>query len=57
MATKKTSTKRKTVSKKKISEDDIRNKAQEIYNNRIKEGIAGDADSDWVQAEKELGIK
>ena len=32
----------------------IRQIAYEIYVNRIKEGIPGDAFSDWVQAEKKL---
>ncbi|MGF7141490.1 hypothetical protein [Roseimarinus sediminis] len=57
MATKKTSSKSKTATKKEISENDIRNKAQEIYENRIAKGIAGNEISDWVQAEKELGVK
>jgi len=57
MATKKTSSKSKTATKKEISENDIRNKAQEIYENRIANGIAGNEISDWVQAEKELGVK
>ena len=32
----------------------IRNRTHEIYLKRIKNGIQGDADSDWLQAEKEL---
>ena len=32
----------------------VRQIAYEIYVNRIKEGIPGDAFSDWVQAEKKL---
>ena len=46
---------KKTASKpKSISEDDIRKRAQEIYEERITKGIAGDSDTDWLQAEKEL---
>ena len=56
MATKKTTT-TKNASKKKVTKDEIRKKAQEIYDVRIKKGIAGDADSDWRQAEKDLGVK
>jgi hypothetical protein len=58
MATKKTKTTAKKVTpssrKKKISSNDIQIRAQQIYSNRIREGIAGDDLSDWLQAEKEL---
>ncbi|MCW3788204.1 hypothetical protein [Plebeiibacterium sediminum] len=57
MTAKQTSTKSKTAQKKNISLDDIREKAQEIYENRISKGIEGDEISDWLQAEKELGVK
>lgn len=57
MTTKKSETEKKATSKKEISKGDIRNRAQEIYDNRIKNRIQGDAESDWVQAEKELGVK
>lgn len=57
MAIKKTTSKRKANSTKKISEEDIRKRAQEIYENRVEKGIHGDTVSDWVQAEKELGVK
>jgi hypothetical protein len=42
------------VSKKKITEEDIRKRAEKIYNNRIAKGIPGSPESDWIQAEKEL---
>lgn len=45
-------TTKKTVNQ--VSEDDIRARAQKIYDQRIKNGIPGNAESDWVQAEKEL---
>jgi len=32
----------------------VRQLAYEIYENRIREGLPGDAYSDWLQAEKEL---
>jgi hypothetical protein len=35
-------------------EDDIRVKAQEIYNERLSRGEEGTAESDWLQAEKIL---
>ena len=38
----------------KFTDEVIRNKANEIYTNRIKKGIPGDADSDWKQARNEL---
>ncbi len=39
---------------KKITQSDIRRKAEEIYKKRIQEGIPGNSNSDWIQAEKEL---
>jgi len=41
-------------SKKKITEEDIRKRAEKIYNNRIAKGIPGSPETDWLQAEKEL---
>jgi hypothetical protein len=40
--------------KKTITEEDIRKRAEIIYNNRIAKGIPGTPESDWMQAEKEL---
>jgi ribosomal protein S6E (S10) len=57
MANKKAVRKSKAKTAKKISENDIRKKAQEIYDNRIAKGIDGDEISDWVLAEKELVVK
>jgi hypothetical protein len=37
-----------------ITEEDIRKKAQEIYNARIASGEAGSPESDWMNAEKAL---
>jgi hypothetical protein len=67
MATKKTTTTKKAapvkktatagkkaVSKRKISAEDIRKRAEEIYRARINNGNHGDEVSDWLQAEKEL---
>jgi hypothetical protein len=54
MATKKTTSATATATKKRITENDIRKKAQKIYEERVKKGIPGDAESDWVNAEKEL---
>jgi len=36
------------------SENEIRIKAQEIYNSRLISGLQGSAESDWLQAEKLL---
>lgn len=54
MARKKDSTSKSNKVKKKIIKDVIRDRADEIYQHRIKKGINGDADSDWLQAEKEI---
>jgi hypothetical protein len=54
-AAKKPAAKKPAASKKKsFTEDDIRKKAEKIYNNRIAKGIPGTPESDWMQAEKEL---
>lgn len=47
---------KKTVKKvaKSITENDIRVKAQEIYDKRIQKGLPGNAETDWLEAEKEL---
>lgn len=40
--------------KKKVTVDDIRKRAEKIYNERVAKGIPGSSESDWLQAEKEL---
>ncbi|MGD2035847.1 MAG: DUF2934 domain-containing protein [Bacteroidales bacterium] len=45
---------KKKSKKKKIAQSDIRKRAEEIYKKRIKDGVPGNAKSDWIQAEKEL---
>lgn len=45
---------KKPKGKAKISADDIRIKAAEIYHQRMQHGHQGDELSDWLQAEKEL---
>jgi len=47
------STKTKTT-KPVITEADIRQKAQEIFNARLVSGEAGSEESDWLNAEKAL---
>ena len=58
MATKNPTTQgktRKPVSKKvNVTEEDVRRKAQEIYEKRVQEGIPGDPHSDWLKAESQL---
>ena len=43
-----------TSKKKNVTENDIRKRAEKIYNERITKGIPGSSESDWLQAEKEL---
>lgn len=59
MATKKTTTttKKKVIPAKKVSAEDIRLRAEQIYRSRINNGGHGDALSDWLKAEKELSGK
>jgi len=53
-ASKKATTVKKASTSKRITEASIRKRAEQIYQKRMKEGIPGDADSDWRQAEQEL---
>ena len=46
-----------TKAKPAITEDDIRKKAEEIYNARMVSGEPGDHESDWLNAEKALKVK
>lgn len=46
-----------TTAKPAITEEDIRKKAEEIYNARVASGEAGDHESDWLAAEKALKAK
>lgn len=57
MATKKTTTRPTAPKKKRITQQQIRERAREIYEERIAKGIHGNADSDWLKAEKELREK
>lgn len=45
-----------TKAKPAITEDDIRKKAEEIYNARMASGEAGSPESDWMNAEKALKV-
>ncbi len=55
MATKNaTKAKTATTKKKVVTDDDIRQRAQEIFNERVSRGEKGDHLSDWIKAEKEL---
>lgn len=40
--------------KKNITENDIRKRAREIYEERINKGILRNSEDDWLQAEREL---
>ena len=42
---------------KKPSNADIRHRASQIWQTRMKNGIQGDHVSDWLQAERELASK
>jgi len=46
-----------TTAKPAITEEDIRKKAEEIYNARVAAGEPGDHESDWLAAEKALKAK
>lgn len=55
MATKKVITTAKSKApKKKLTEEDIRLRAEKIYHERLARGRNGDHLSDWLQAEKEI---
>jgi hypothetical protein len=54
MATKKASVSKKTTPKRSVSMDLVRSRAYEIYLKRTRYNIAGDSESDWFRAEKEL---
>ena len=46
-----------TKAKPAITEEDIRKKAEEIYNSRMVSGEEGTPESDWLNAEKALKAK
>jgi hypothetical protein len=46
--------KKVTTSKSQLSEEEIREKAMEIYNQRIEREEYGTAEDDWLEAEKQL---
>ena len=54
VAEKKAPVAKTTKAKPAITEDDIRKKAEEIYNARIASGKVGNSDTDWLEAEKAL---
>lgn len=54
MTGKKVSKPKRATAKKKVGDQAIRKRAEEIYLQRIEEGTPGDADSDWLKAEEEL---
>lgn len=51
---KQSSARKSSKGKRKITADDIRRKAAEIYHQRMQHGYQGDELSDWLQAEEEL---
>jgi len=53
-AVKTSKTKKQTVSKTKPTEEEIRMKAQELYDQRMSSGEHGTASDDWHKAEKLL---
>lgn len=52
--TKARTSRRKTAKKNGISEDQIRILAYSLYEQRREDGIDGDANSDWIEAERQL---
>lgn len=53
-AAKTVKTTKTTSAKPAITEEDIRKKAEEIYNARVVSGEEGTPESDWLNAEKAL---
>jgi len=53
-AAKTAKTTKTTAAKPAITEEDIRKKAEEIYNARMTSGEAGTQENDWLNAEKAL---
>ena len=51
---KSTGGRKKAVARHAPGEDDIRRKAEEIYNKRVSRGETGTAEEDWLKAEKML---
>lgn len=49
-----TKTKKPAPKKSAVSDEDIRKRAEEIFNERMARGESGDHLSDWIKAEKEL---
>jgi hypothetical protein len=47
-------TEKARISKSILTDDNIRAKAQEIYNNRISKGESGTPEEDWLKAEQQL---
>jgi hypothetical protein len=54
MALKTTNSKKATTPKKKLTAEEIRVRAQQIYHERVSKGKQGDELSDWLSAEREL---
>jgi hypothetical protein len=54
VAEKKAPAAKTTKAKPAITEEDIRKKAEEIYNARVASGEEGNHESDWLKAEKAL---
>ena len=54
VAEKKAPAAKTTKAKPAITEEDIRKKAEEIYNARVASGEEGNHESDWLNAEKAL---
>jgi hypothetical protein len=57
VAAKTVKTTQTTAAKTAITEEDIRKKAEEIYNARVVSGEEGTPESDWLNAEKALKAK
>ncbi|HSO85008.1 MAG TPA: hypothetical protein VLQ91_00550 [Draconibacterium sp.] len=56
-AAKTVKTTKTSAAKPAITEEDIRKKAEEIYNARVASGEPGNHESDWLAAEKALKAK
>ena len=50
----KSAAKTKATTPPEVTHDDIRQRAEEIYHERLQNGREGNAESDWLEAERQL---
>jgi len=57
VAVKEVKSKRVTAIKSGPSEEEVREKAKEIYNERVARGVHGTAEEDWLKAENFFTVR